>query len=721
MTVKHTTGNPASLEEGSSLDAAGIIPDALARAFIDLLRRDAGHNARSLLQVPAPDDPVDSILDLLADPADKEPEVNLAPDLIGATIMLARGIERSESLLRDLRRGAPVVVVEVPNAEQVKLVENALRNCALGSSVPAHDGDRWAGDYRTSRNSREAVLFSRDGTGTSHTPMKGNPVVASALQMGMALIGIAMDAHRHLPRDLVRGCEHYMPLEVLDPSGIALVIESVTGSPPTEPLDEKLARVVELADLALAVRHDRGPEGSMLRLRELLAAKLSESDGPDLADLEGYGAAKTWGLNLSEDLQAYRQNTLPWAAVDKGILLSGPPGVGKTQFGLALARTCQVPFLAGSLAQWQASREGHLGHCLAAMRAAFEDARKLAPCVLMVDEIDSFGDRNEFAHANKDYSVQVVNAFLECLDGAVSREGVVVIGATNNPDRIDAAIRRPGRLDTHVEIPRPDVAALRAILRHHLGPDTLADVDLGPAAVAARGATGADCEAWARRAKARARRAGREPELADLLGEIGAGIPPMPPEVRRRVAVHEAGHGLVAVVLGIATRVTLGFQANGNGFTEVDDGFDGSLTEAGLDRRLAFILAGRAAEQLAFGDMAAGSGGGPGSDLATATRLALMAESRFGFGDRHALCYFGGSGGDVRLDDIPWFTGAVSERLERAYTAATNLLAARRPALMRVADALEANGYLEDAEVRPLVEGPAAPRFRRPKRPAPRP
>lgn len=556
------------------------------------------------------------------------------------------------------------------------------------------------------------MLFQRDGTATAHNQTKGNAAVADALRMRMSLVGIASDAHRHLPRDLLRACEHRVALRPLDADGVALVVEAVTEMVPTEPLEERLARVVELSDLALAVRRDHGADGSMERLRILLREKLaSGGEGPGLEVLEGYGAAKAWGLNLSADLKAYRNDTLPWAAIDKGILLSGPPGVGKTQFALALARTCEVPFLAGSLAQWQASHDGHLGHCLAAMRAFFDEARKKAPCVALVDELDSFGDRNTFAHDNKDYSVQVVNSFLECLDGATAREGVVVVGATNNPNRIDPAIRRPGRLDTHVEIPLPDVAALGAILRHHLGPEALVDEDLGPAAVAARGATGAECEAWARRAKARARRENRAATLDDLLREIRDGAPAMTPELRRRVSVHEAGHAIAAIALSLGKTITLGFAREGGGLAEIEDDLENAPTEAGIDDVLAFILAGRAAEQLVFGDVSVGSGGSPTSDLAAATRLALLAESRFGFGVEFPLAYFGGRGADVRLDDLPWFAASVANRLARAYTAATNLLAARRPALIRVAEALEARGYLDDAEVRALAHnGPGCRR-----------
>lgn len=677
--------------------------DTLGRAFIDILRREAGQGGRSLVRASDPDDPVDGMLDLLTEEDPDEPEIALAPDLVGATVMLARAVEGEDGLLRALRRGAPVAAFEVPGADYVALVGVALRACAIGTSTRVHDGDGWSAE-RQGLGRREVVLFDRDGTEAASALAKGNRAVADALRLRLPLLGLAPDPARHLPRDLLRACEHRVALQPLDAEGVALVIEAVAGAAPASSLDGSLVKALDLSDLALAVRHDRGADGSLARLEELLRAKLASSrDGPALEALEGYGAAKEWGLNLAADLRAYRAGTLGWAEIDKGILLSGAPGVGKTQFAAALARTCGIPFLAGSLGQWQSSREGHLGHCLAAMRAFFDDARRRAPCVALVDEIDSFGDRSTFSHNHKDYSVQVVNAFLECLDGAAGREGVVVVGATNDAERIDPAIRRPGRLDTHVEIPRPDVEALRAILRHHLGPDALAGLDLGPAAVAARGSTGADCEAWARRAKSRARRAGRAPGLEDLMDEIRAGRPALTAEARRRVAVHEAGHGVAAVALGIASGVTLGIHGGGGAARLLDGGLDGLSTEADIDRFLAFLLAGRAAEEAVLGEVSSGSGGSAASDLALATELALSAEARLGFGRDLPFAFLDVGGREPELGRWPWLAKPVSDRLSRAYAEASSLLGRRRADLERVAAALEGRGYLDAAEVGALV------------------
>ncbi len=119
----------------------------------------------------------------------------------------------------------------------------------------------------------------------------------------------------------------------------------------------------------------------------------SLSAGPSLHDLSGYGEAKTWGLELTEDLAAWKAGSLSWRDVDRGVLLSGPPGSGKTSYAAALARTCNIPLVLGSAARWQAT--GHLGDMLKAMRKAFAEAARQAPSILLIDEFDSFSNRDD--------------------------------------------------------------------------------------------------------------------------------------------------------------------------------------------------------------------------------------------------------------------------------------------------------------------------------------
>jgi cell division protease FtsH len=186
-------------------------------------------------------------------------------------------------------------------------------------------------------------------------------------------------------------------------------------------------------------------------------------------DLAGYGEARPWALDLKSDLELYRSGRLGWREMSTKLLLSGPPGTGKTTFARALCNSLQVPLLVTSVASWL--EPGYLGDVLKRMAAAFDVARHHAPAILFIDEIDNIGMRMASRPQHDDYWVSLINRLLELLDGASKTEGVIVVGATNLPERIDPALLRSGRLEKHVAIPLPDFETLAGILAHHLGAD----------------------------------------------------------------------------------------------------------------------------------------------------------------------------------------------------------------------------------------------------------
>ena len=414
-----------------------------------------------------------------------------------------------------------------------------------------------------------------------------------------------------------------------------------------------------------------------------------------LAELAGLGEARDIALGITEDLRGWSTGILDWRDVHRGLLIAGPPGCGKSELARAMAREHGIHLEIGSYAIWQAA--GHLGLMLEAMRESFRRAALQAPSILFIDEIDSFGSRTGGRSSrNESYEEKVIGGLLELLDGIAGRQGVVVIGACNYPDRIDPAIRRAGRFDDLVHINRPDSAALATILRQHLG-DDLAEIDLAYWGEIAVGRSGADCAAAVRTARAKARRARRQLEEQDLRNALGPNHHALPLPIRRRAALHEAGHAIViaALKLGIVKALRIG----PNGGETITPWHPTEQTAEQAHRQCIAYLGGRAAELLMLGDATAGAGGDPEADLARATRLLLACEFSLGLGDHGHLSI--GADPDPRLLlSLPPPTRArLQRRLDRAMEDAQDILCQHHALLEALARDLETKGFIGEAEL----------------------
>ncbi|MGR3633427.1 MAG: AAA family ATPase [Limimaricola soesokkakensis] len=419
--------------------------------------------------------------------------------------------------------------------------------------------------------------------------------------------------------------------------------------------------------------------------------------GPRLVDLHLPRAVQDALAQLVADLADWRSGSLPWSDIETGWLIWGPPGTGKTMLASALARSAGMPVIAASYAQWQSA--GHLGDMQRAARATFEEARTASNgCILFIDEVDAIGNRSAAgSDRGATYENKVVATLLELLDGVVGREGVIVIGATNRPELVDPALRRPGRLGRILELPLPRATQIAGILRHHLG-RALPDLDLMPLARQAAGLSAADIAALIRQARATARAARRSIDGTDLQQALDGLRPRGCAAHRERIAIHEAGHALAHHLLGITRPTTMRLTLTG-GMVEVETLIE-PQTLAQIEARLQTLLAGRAAERLLLGDVSAGAGGSEGSDLAMATETALRIETVFGLGSQGPL-WIPGSTQLLTLDR--GLAARVRDRLETAEAAAARLLEPHLDRLRCIAERLMVEEEIEGEALENLI------------------
>ena len=428
------------------------------------------------------------------------------------------------------------------------------------------------------------------------------------------------------------------------------------------------------------------------------------------------------------DIVAYLRNPARFAAVGaapcRGVLLYGPPGNGKTRLAAALAGEAGVPFLHASGAEFA---EMFVGLGALRVRRLFAEARKAAPCILFLDEIDAVAQTRVAGGTGGDREhAQTVAQLLTCLDGLDGREGVVVIAATNLPENLDAALLRPGRFDRRVQVGRPTLLEREAILALHARGKPLApEVDLAELAARTQGMSGADLAHLVNDAAVLAAREGRvriEPADLDravdraLLGPERRGLA-LVEEERRVVAVHEAGHALVALrtpgaeplhkVTVLARGAALGMAVQ----RPAEERF--LRTRRQLLAELAVAAGGRAAEELVFGPDAVTTGAaGDLRHVAEAARRMVYELGMEADGEEPAaflawpqdprLAATVSPEGRARLE-------AAVERLARAaYEQARRVLEEHRPALLALADALMRRETLDGAEAEAVVRAACA-------------
>ena len=427
---------------------------------------------------------------------------------------------------------------------------------------------------------------------------------------------------------------------------------------------------------------------------------------------KGFGEASRWARNLREDLADWRAGKIGWSEIDKGILIYGPSGTGKTMFAKALATSLDVHLVATSVTRWQSAKDGHLGDLLKAMYSAFTEAKENSPCLLFLDEFDSIGSRNRLPARWENYSMQVINGLLECLDGAAGREGVIVVGACNFPDRVDPALLRSGRLEKHVHFPLPDADGRMEIFEGYL-PHLAGDERLRKASEKMAGKSGADIAQIVRGARRLARKGRRDVTVADIEFLLPSAQILSDDELFR-VAVHESGHAIVADVLeiGIVHSVEVydyetshPTQAQSHGLTTVEHRNRMVAPRASMLADISMLLAGMAAEELLLGDRSNSAGGGANSDLDRATRLAMELVTVYGLGSSLAASFdaIDRIGMHEMWRDQP-LRDDVNRVLQSEFRRVKDVLNSRKRALLTMAMALKERKTLSGPELDPFLQ-----------------
>ena len=474
--------------------------------------------------------------------------------------------------------------------------------------------------------------------------------------------------------------------------------------------------------LFIARRLSGGSGGLMSIGKSKAKVYMEKGTGITFDDVAGIDEAKEELLEIVEFLRTPERFQALGGRIPRGVLLVGSPGTGKTLLAKAVAGEASVPFFSLSGSDFV---EMFVGVGAARVRDLFEQAKKHAPAIIFIDELDALGKaRGAGSFGGHDEREQTLNQLLTELDGFDTNAGVIIMAATNRPEILDPALLRPGRFDRTVAVDRPDVKGRTAILQIHAKEVKLApDVDLHKLAVRTPGFAGADLANVVNEAALLAARRDKNSitmaELEEAVERSVAGLERksrvLNEKERRIVAYHEAGHAIVGEILPEANPVqkisivsrgiaALGYTLN----MPLEDRY--LMTKEELEDSLAAILGGRAAEEIVFGEISTGAA----NDLQQATQMAERMVKEFGMSQRIGLVAHRADRSQQMLGMIPAdraYSDETAKLIDEeikgiigaGYVRAKALLTEHRPALEDVVEILFENEVMDGDQLRDLL------------------
>jgi cell division protease FtsH len=474
-------------------------------------------------------------------------------------------------------------------------------------------------------------------------------------------------------------------------------------------------------------RQMQGGAGKAMGFGKSRAKLLTEAHGRvTFEDVAGVDEAK---LDLQEIVEFLRDPSKfqrLGGRIPRGVLLVGPPGTGKTLIARAVAGEANVPFFTISGSDFV---EMFVGVGASRVRDMFEQAKKNAPCIIFIDEIDAVGrHRGAGLGGGNDEREQTLNQLLVEMDGFEANEGIILIAATNRPDVLDPALLRPGRFDRQVIVPNPDVVGREQILKVHVRKVPLApDVNLKTIARGTPGFSGADLMNLVNEAALMAARRNKrmvtQAEFEDAKDKVMMGAERkslvMTEEEKMLTAYHEGGHAIVALNV-VATdpvhKATIIPRGRALGMVmPLPERDKLSMTFEQMTSRLAIMMGGRVAEEMIFGKQKVTSGAQ--SDIDQATRLARMMVTRWGFSDELGAVAYGENQDEVflgmsvaRQQNISEATAQkidseVRRLVEAGHVEARQILEEKRDQLEILAKGLLEFETLSGDEIKDLLNG----------------